>query len=265
MNKLLFVIISVSVLTTYASPIEVYYMQGVMQSFEKWGKLLEEMHFYHGGIGFKFANGDEYMCEYYAEELVHAVIPIVEINKTSNEAQVIWNNQAVIGCESFIDPKIWVKQTHIADINQYQFTDYIQWAKTYNETDLPNYYMFTIWDHWNKNVIMNSSNCFDFIWDSFDYLHSINTTFDESQVCKRDYVNFYVKTLTEVDYSDSTWKYRIDEFYELFQFANQTLTELFMDLVSTIKYPIVYMDETYYSMNMNFPDIGFHFIEKALP
>lgn len=247
---------------------DIFYMEGTMEHFVGIipPSLIRDLNIYHGAIGVQQKNTippKQFVFEYFPPEFVQAVFPVIVTNATTGRKDCVWLNQAVVDVQNVFNKTIWLKISHLGEITESQFADFKAFAAEYTKYK-PDYYLWTVWDHWLGKDYMDSIDCLDFVWDALQFFVDQGVALNYSAQCARDYVNIYVSDFEKADYEAD--HDHIIEFYQTFSFTNETLFQI---LIHAFEFPFehhyVYAQGAYYRIKAHFPWVGYHYYPEPMP
>jgi len=263
---------------TYVTPalptdaIDVYYLLAPLleDDIGTWG---ETFNVYHGAIGFNNSRtGDEYTLNYDAFDFFrNSLFPIINTNGT-NGTQLTWVDGGATYIYTGINESYWIAdQVRVAQINGSVFNQFIKWSPAINET-YPYYDMFALTDPNTTDIYLNSFDCFDFVWLSFEYLYAQKVKFDYTVNVSRNYMTFWGESPVDMSELYNTSDYYRTDINDFYIFTELKISDMSVSAWASMTYDVtteglfyIHQDSKYWMTYLEDPLMTIKFLDTPLP
>jgi len=238
------------------------------------GKLLATLNLYHGAVAFiNKRTGFNITINYDAFDFFRSSLFPIFVTYPNGTKGLEW----VDGGGSFIYMSInesyWISyQYKLATMNGSVYNSYIsQWNSQVNSTH-PFYSMIGVTSGPNGTTYLPSYDCFDFSWQTFNYLYQMGAQFNYSQFPYRDTTTMYATSpptkVTSLYYSDPRVRNEIIEFYEILevQLSGISWTSFILTILEAFEGKFYFYYQTdYYQVSLQYPFFGLDWFWDPLP
>jgi len=256
-----------------ADSVDLYYLVAPLLE-DDIGPILGELGLYHGAIAFVNKNTNfSITLNYDADDIFRASFFPYIVSYPNGTKDLNWVNGGAAFIYMDINTTYWISGTYkVTTIPGNMYNDFIsQWNAKVNVTEAF-YDMFAVMDKWGGTCFVESWDCFDYVWESFQVLYDMGAKLNESLILNRDFSNIYVTEpptdVTPLYFADPRVHDEIVAFYEFIEFKWGQLSwwEFIWDLLDTFDGVFYYRQaNTYWKMQLHPPFFGFDWYPDPLP
>jgi len=176
---------------------------------------------WHAGLGFRVhgnTSNESYLYEYTSLEF-EAAVAYPQTNKTTNYSENELPFPATALVDFHYDPSgeifpvtgpYWKETIPLGSTTGAGLNLFAEWAFSYGMTH-PRYLVWRILENRTEQVLLESTECFDFVLEGLRFLHGVGLTSLDVTEVPRTLVNVYSSAIEEHEYNENVTRFFASE------------------------------------------------------